>query len=46
MAVANGVADTAAGVDGDVAGLREGLDNLFGGGVADHFFGSGDRSVR
>ena len=42
----NGVADTAAGVDGDVAGLGEGLDNLFGGWVADHGFGSGDRRVR
>jgi hypothetical protein len=29
-----------------VAGLGEGLDNLFGGGVADHGFGSGDRRVR
>jgi hypothetical protein len=41
-----GVPDATASVDGDVAGLRESLYNLFGGWVADHSFGLGDRRVR
>ena len=40
------IANAPAGVDGGVTRLNEGLDNLFGGRVADHGWARGERRVR
>lgn len=45
-ALPEGIADTAASVDGDVAGLDELLHNFFGVRMEDHFLGRGERRVR
>jgi len=45
-ALEEGIADATSGVDGDVAGLDQFLNDLFGLGVTNHVLGWGDLRVR